>query len=185
MVRNQTIPAILCVAALAACGADRRCSASASVVWVPVEHQVLNIHAEASGDTCENARATMTVENMAGRTIHRDTHEVAAMRNTIFESANSPETLASALANWINPANNTTMLTTAALPEWPAGAAQPANAEFPFYPEASITREAYARLRTENRPLFCYVQGSESMACLALDASGQTLTKIGLQTFPG
>lgn len=91
------------------------------------------------------------------------------MRNTIFESAHSPETLAAALANWINPANNTTMLATSALPEWPVGAPQPANAEFPFYPEANITREAYARLRAENRPLLCYVQGSESMACLALD----------------
>jgi hypothetical protein len=107
------------------------------------------------------------------------------MRNTMFASANSSETMRAALADWINPANNTTMLTTEALPGWPPDSPQPSNGEFPFHPEANITREAYARLRAEKRPLLCYVQGSESMACLALDARGETLTKIGLQTFPG
>jgi hypothetical protein len=185
--------------ALAACGpsgpetivgpqkkaAAAGCAAETYGIWLPQPGLRLTIRGEATGASCDAARATIRVIDKAGRTIHSDTHEVAAMRNTFFESANSPETMRAALANWINPNNNTTIPRTGALPEWPVGAPQPANAEFPFYPEANITREAYARLRAENRPLLCYVQGSESMACLALDASGQTLTKVGLQTFPG
>jgi hypothetical protein len=199
MARNRTILAALYAIALAACGPSGPtspptlqsdttpggCSAEAQTAWTPARGLNFTIRGEAVGVSCEAARATVTVTDAAGRTLHRDTHDVAALRNTIFASANSPDTMRAALAQWIDPVNNTTMLTTGALPEWPAGAAQPANAEFPFYPEANITRETYARLRTENRPLLCYVQGSESMACLALDARGEALTKIGLQTFPG
>jgi len=32
-------------------------------------------------------------------------------------------------------------------------------------------------------PVFCYVQGMESMACVALQ-NGE-MTKVGVQTFPG
>ena len=39
------------------------------------------------------------------------------------------------------------------------------------------------KLRGQKLPLFCYVQGMESMGCVALD--GESITKVGLQTFPG
>jgi hypothetical protein len=87
-----------------------------------------------------------------------------------------------ALADWIN-SSNSTMATTSALPDWPENASGPQNGEFPFYADAAYDRAAYMTLRQSDAPLFCYVQGMESMACLAL--AGGTLDKVGVQAFPG
>ncbi len=75
------------------------------------------------------------------------------------------------------------MQTSAALPDWPANADGPQSGEFPFYPEAGYDRESYMTLRANDLPLFCYVQGMESMGCLA--AADGEVTKIGVQSFPG
>lgn len=87
-----------------------------------------------------------------------------------------------ALAEWIDPARNTTLQTSSALPEWPASTEFPTNGEFPFYPEG-FTREAYNALRAAHLPLYCYVQGMESMACIVYGDGG--VDKVGVQTFPG
>ena len=39
------------------------------------------------------------------------------------------------------------------------------------------------KLRGARVPMFCYVQGLESMACVALTSDG--ITKVGVQSFPG
>jgi hypothetical protein len=58
------------------------------------------------------------------------------------------------------------------------------NSEFPFYLEPEWNdRVGYEELRARNAPMYCYVQGMESLACLALQ-DGQ-LYKIGVQSFPG
>jgi len=101
----------------------------------------------------------------------------------VLAPAQDAAAMRDALAAWISPASNTIMQTSAALPEWPGNADAPQNGEFPFYPEAGYGREAYNTLRSNNLPLYCYVQGMESQACLALSEGG--LTKIGVQTFPG
>ena len=75
------------------------------------------------------------------------------------------------------------MATTAALPEWPASAEAPQSGEFPFYPDDGVDREAYATLRTQNLPLFCYVQGMESLRCVAFNQG--EIGSVGLQLFPG
>ena len=59
----------------------------------------------------------------------------------------------------------------------------PMSGEFPLYLEDGTTREDYAALRVKKLPMFCYVQGMESQACLALEDGG--LRKIGAQSFPG
>lgn len=41
----------------------------------------------------------------------------------------------------------------------------------------------YEGYRAKARPVFCYVQGGESMACLLWDAD--RLVRLGVQTFPG
>ena len=101
----------------------------------------------------------------------------------VLAPARDPEAMREVLAEWIDPASNTTLQTSSALPEWPANAQAPQNGEFPFYPEEGYDRAAYNTLRANNLPLLCYVQGMESVACLAL-GDGE-LTKIGVQTFPG
>ena len=86
------------------------------------------------------------------------------------------------LAEWVTPGS--TMISTSALPEWPANAQAPESGEFPFYPEEGYDREAYNALRTNNLPLYCYVQGMESLACIAFSGEGE-VSKIGVQSFPG
>ena len=72
---------------------------------------------------------------------------------------------------------------TADLPVWPAGADAPDAGEFPFYVEEGFDRTGYEGMRAADRAMFCYVQGMESLACVA--AVDGRLDKIGVQTFPG
>jgi hypothetical protein len=101
----------------------------------------------------------------------------------VLAQAHDQDAMRTALNEWIDPAHNTTMQTTSALPDWPANADAPASGEFPFYPESYVDRDSYIALREADVPLLCYVQGMESMACLAL-RDGQ-LEKVGVQSFPG
>lgn len=57
------------------------------------------------------------------------------------------------------------------------------SGEFPFYVEEGLDRAAYEAVRGRDAPMFCYIQGMESAACLALEDG--RLAKIGVQSFPG
>jgi hypothetical protein len=75
------------------------------------------------------------------------------------------------------------MATTKALPEWKAKDDFPINGEFMFYVEEGIDRAAYDVIRKADLPMYCFVQGMESVACLVLQDGG--LFKVGVQSFPG
>jgi hypothetical protein len=96
--------------------------------------------------------------------------------------AHDTAAMQTALQEWVT-FDNHTMASTSALPDWPANATGPQNGEFPFYPEQAYDRDSYMRVRASGLPLFCYVQGMESQACLAL-ADGE-FSKVGVQSFPG
>ena len=82
-------------------------------------------------------------------------------------------------------AQSQTFKSTGDLPEWKKGAEAPSPlGEFPFYPDQGVDQETYAKIRAEKQAVFCYVQGMESMACVAIARDG-TATKVGVQTFPG
>jgi hypothetical protein len=68
------------------------------------------------------------------------------------------------------------------LGDWAEGEPGPGG-EFPFLPEEWISREDYLQLRKDNLPVFCHVQGRESLACYQL--KNNALEKIGVQAFPG
>lgn len=178
--------AIAAVLALSGClqqtqtRAPQSGAASASTPWQAGE-ATFTVEASASGPSCEHAVATLTIRSADGAPIYAEAH-VAAHIMTLAP-AHDVAAMRAALAQWIDPASNATMQTSAALPEWPANAQGPMNGEFPFYPEPAYDRERYGALRAANTPLYCYVQGMESMACLA--ASDGALEKVGVQAFPG
>jgi hypothetical protein len=172
-------------APVAAEGAAGACSATASMDWAPVAGASYRIEGSAAGPACNEGTATLTVKDGAGKTLYTGQHEIAPMANTVFAEATTPEKLGAALTEWIDPAGSTQMRTTRALPDWPRGADGPVSGEFPFYPEEGMNRDAYLRLRAQDKPLYCFVQGGESMQCFALDVAAGTLTPVGLQTFPG
>lgn len=183
---------LACALALAACTqADdapapvavqgTNCPASATKPWRPLSGAEFTVEAFTNGPDCTRAVATLVIRNVQGEPLWT---EAAPTRHImVLAPAHDAAAMQAALEEWVDASNNTTMTTTGALPDWPRGADAPASGEFPFYPEAYLDRESYMALRQSNLPLFCYVQGMESMGCLSL-RDGQ-LEKVGVQAFPG
>ncbi|MDZ4775643.1 MAG: hypothetical protein SGJ23_02540 [Alphaproteobacteria bacterium] len=159
------------------------CAATATHTWTPKgATSGYTITGAAAGPTCNTGEAVITVRDAAGRVLlSNGGYDVGVMSNTVFSTAVSPESLKAAVADWVSSVHEEDA--TGQLPEWKAGAAQPTAGEFPFYPEEGMTQAQYAAIRAANKPMFCHVQGGESLACYAVD--GDTLTKVGLQSFPG
>ena len=157
------------------------CTASAAQPWRPVSGVELTIDASTSGPDCERAVATLTVRNAQGGVMWTEAR--AAEHVMTLAPARDRAAMETALREWLNSGNHT-MATSSALPDWPERAAAPASGEFPFYPEPSFDREAYMSLRESDVPLYCFVQGMESMACLAFSVGGD-IEKVGVQSFPG
>jgi hypothetical protein len=87
-----------------------------------------------------------------------------------------------ALSDWL--AQDHMFKSSADLPPWGPSDEAPKSGEFPFYPEAGVDREGYEQIRAQKLPVFCYVQGMESLACLTVNREGQ-VDKVGVQLFPG
>jgi hypothetical protein len=156
------------------------CAASASAPWNPAEGAALTIEASSSGPDCEHAVASFVIRGEDKSVLWAEIYPTEYVM--VLAPAHDPAAMQTALNEWIT-YDNTTMQTTSALPEWPANASEPQNGEFPFYPEEGLDREAYEAIRARNAPLYCYVQGMESLACLAFGEGA--VEKVGLQTFPG
>jgi hypothetical protein len=151
------------------------CPAAASGAWEG--HQ---IEAWAHGADCVEAEATITIRNSAGDTAFSATH--VASHVFTLAGAETVDDMQRRLNEWISPPG-AARDSTGDLPEWPAGADSPAAGEFPFYVEEGVERTTYETLRARDAPMYCYVQGLESLACFALEDA--RLTKIGVQSFPG
>lgn len=160
------------------------CSAETVIDWAPVSGPPMQIAARASGPSCDTGMASIAITDAAGKSLFAGEFDIAPMTTTVFAEAKTPETLKAALQRWIDPTDQM-MATTQQLPDWASGADAPQSGEFPFYPAEGTTRDAYARLRARALPMFCFVQGGESMQCLALDKATGALIDVGLQTFPG
>ncbi len=156
------------------------CQTSAAGAWHASAGQTLQVEASSAGPDCAHAVATIAVRDANGKVLWADAAPTERLM-TLAQARELPA-MQRALAEWID-SNNRTIATSSALPDWPQGANTPQNGEFPFYPESAFNRDAYMALRTANVPVFCYVQGMESQACVALQNG--SMTKIGVQSFPG
>lgn len=170
------------IAGVTACAppAASGCSASASAPWTPVAGRAFGLEAFSGGPSCTHAVVTLVVRAPDGKVLWSDA--APADRLMIFVDVKTQEQMTRALQEWLS--QSQTFKSTGDLPEWKTGAEAPVYGEFPFYPEAGVDRETYERTRAERQPVFCYVQGMESMSCLGLSKEG-TLSKIGVQSFPG
>lgn len=133
------------------------------------------------GADCAKAVATIVIRDVQGNALWAQAYSTEHVM--VLAPAHDSAAMRIALSEWIDPAGDTTLQTTSALPEWPANAESPQNGEFPFYLDEGTTREDYNAVRDANAPMYCYVQGMESLACLALRDGG--LQSVGVQTFPG
>jgi hypothetical protein len=182
MMRSTIFAAVL---ALAACsGGDAgesagpadlaACAASANATW-----RSFTIEATTEGADCEAAQARIVIRR-GEEEAWNETYP--ASRVMALAGAVDAEDMERRLSEWIDPPA-AGRDSTGDLPVWPAGAAGPMSGEFPFYVEEGLDRAAYEAVRGRDAPMFCYIQGMESAACLALEDG--RLAKIGVQSFPG
>ncbi|MBN8606027.1 MAG: hypothetical protein J0L81_03845 [Caulobacterales bacterium] len=154
------------------------CDARGVGAW-NIGAETFSVEGATSGPDCTRAVATLVVRNASGEPVWADAHIAADIM--VLAPAHDIAAMNTALGEWT--ANGTAMQSTTALPEWPPNADSPQNGEFPFYLNEGYTRESYNAMRAANYPMFCYVQGMESMRCIIHGESG--VEWIGVQSFPG
>lgn len=176
--------AILCVLTLAACSPQQQqqaqaaeqpvapapagCRAETSRDWSAVGSQYYVIEAQAQGDSCLTASATMRIETVEGAVLFEKVYEVAHVP-LAFNPNNDQTGLRADLEAWTQ--NTAETATADTLPAWPAGAERPPG----FQP--TVSRARYEQARGNQGPLFCYPDGAESNACVAM--AGQQATYLG------
>ena len=156
------------------------CNASAFRPWTPSEGRVYRAEAFANGPSCRLAAVTLVVRAPDGTALWVDAAPAAHLMT--FAEVKTRKQMTHVLGDWVSQSHM--FKTTAELPEWKEGDDTPKSGEFQFIPDAGVDREFYEQTRAAKSPVFCYVQGMESMSCVALSKDGQ-MTKIGVQTFPG
>lgn len=156
------------------------CAASALRAWTPVAGRSYRTEAFSNGGRCTTAVVTIAVRGQDGMVLWAEA--APSTHIMTFSGVKTRGEMVKALGDWLS--QDHSFKTSADLPSWPEGDEAPKSGEFPFYPEAGFDREAYEQVRAQKLPVFCYVQGMESMACLTVTREGQ-IDKIGVQLFPG
>ena len=147
------------------------CTAEASRDWSAVGSQYYIIEAEAHGQACADAVATIRIKSVEGAVLF--TREFAVRDVPLAFNPNNDQTgLRTDLDTWTQ--NTSETQRTDELPPWPAGADQPPR----FAPE--VSRRAYEAARGAQGALFCFPNGAESNACIAV--AGDTATLLGSLT---
>lgn len=142
------------------------CEAQASRDWSAVGSQYYVIEAEAHGDTCAEAVATIRIRSVEGQVLY--THDYPTRDVPLAFSPNSDQTgLRTEIEAWTQNVSDTQR--TDELPPWPGGAERPPN----FQPE--VSRNVYEQARGNQGALFCYPDGGESNACVAVAGANATL----------
>lgn len=145
---------------------DTACTAEASQDWSAVGSNYYLIEAEASGPSCAEASATMRIKSRGGAVLFEKTYPIADVP-LAFNPRGDQSGLRSEIEAWIQ--NTAETPTADTLPAWPAGAQRPPN----FRPE--VARNRYEAARGAQGPLFCFPDGGESNACVAMDGDSAAL----------
>lgn len=142
------------------------CFAEFSRDWSAVGSQYYVIETEAEGPTCPEATATMRITSRDGVTLFE--HQYRTNTVSLAFNPNSNQTgLREELEGWSQ--NTADPATADTLPAWPAGAQRPPG----FQP--AVTRGQYESARGSQGPVFCYPDGGESNACIAMNGDHATL----------
>jgi hypothetical protein len=153
------------------------CVADAPARAVTFGGQTYQVQAHAEGDTCDGAVATLKIVAPNGNTAFETAYPISQVPLAFNATGSGVARLTTELEGWTN--NTAEGAGTAdTLPAWPTGAEKPPN----FTP--AISREAYEAARTAKRPIFCFPDGNESNACVAIDTTTQTAALLGSRT-PG
>lgn len=147
------------------------CTAQTAHDWSAVGSQYYVVEAEAHGDDCASARATLRIKSRDGVVLFEKAYDVAAIP-LAFNPNNDQTGLRSDLEGWAT--NAADVPTADTLPPWPGNANKPPH----FQP--LVRRAQYEAARGAQGPIFCYPDGAESNACVAM--SGDHATLLGSLT---
>ncbi len=175
------VAAALAVAGFISPAQAAGCNVGVAKAWVPFKGAVYGSEAYSNGATCAGAVVTIVVRAPDGNVVWVDAAPAAQLMP--FVDVKTPQRMQAGLNDWVSQQHP--FKSTGDLPEWKKGADAPAMlGEFPFYAEPGVDQESYAQIRADRLAIFCYVQGMESMACVAIARDGSA-TKVGVQLFPG
>jgi hypothetical protein len=147
------------------------CDAEASRDWSAVGSQYYVIEAEAHGATCGEAVATLRIKSTEGQVLYTRDHPTRDV-SLAFNPNGDQTGLRTEIEAWTQNTSETGR--TDELPAWPAGAERPPG----FQP--AVARNVYEQARGNQGALFCYPDGGESNACVAV--AGTTATYLGSLT---
>lgn len=145
---------------------EPECTAQSSRDWSAVGSQYYVIEAEARGPTCAEAVATLRIKSMQGAVLFTRDYPVSEVP-LAFNPNNDETGLRADLDAWTQ--NTADPQTADTLPPWPSGASRPPG----FQP--AVGRNVYEAARGAQGPLFCFPDGAESNACLAMAGDAATL----------
>lgn len=158
-------------AEIPAAPAQTGCNAESARDWSAVGSQYYVLEAEAHGATCAEAIAIIRIKSRDGAelfTRNYPTREVPLAFNPNGDETGLRMELEAWLQNTADPGTADT------LPAWPAGAQRPPG----FQP--AVARNVYEAARGAQGPVFCYPDGNESNACVAM--AGDRATFLGSLT---
>lgn len=172
--------AILFAASAASFALAADCNEKASAPW---RQSGKGIVAEASsrGVRCDKANISLVLRGADGKVLL--SFASPADKVMTFVEVKTKAAMKTTLASWLAEAMKQ-MPTSDKLPDWKEKQDQPSDGEFPFYVEQGVKRPAYLAIRKAKIPMFCFVQGMESLGCAVLGPDG-AVKKLGTQSFPG
>jgi len=160
--------ALVLISSLGTAQAFTNCVAQAEHKW-----NGMTIEAASQGDTCSDAVLVLAVRDKAGKPVWVHAYIASQLLSFTDQPATDAKAMVSKLSGWISG----------------EGFMQSADklnvkAEFPFVLAQDGDAKNFDSYRKQKRPIFCFVQGMESGACLLQDKDGG-IVEIGTQGFPG
>jgi hypothetical protein len=166
------------------------CNATISKKWDVGRKLPYSVEASSIGPDCQRAVALMVVRDGKGNVKY--SFSGAAKDNGIFGNlAGAPiadiKKMRVALGEWLDAGLSSKKNKLSTFLEWKAGTEGPTEnppAEFPFTVNSEVLRGTYEAWRKQDVPVFCFVQGMESMRCVVV-TKDSTISEVGIQSFPG
>lgn len=144
------------------------CSGVVSRTWIAN----LRIEALASGPSCKDAVAVLTIRKASGQVLWTRAHAARELLNFTQDPITDSKSMTVKLKEWMS--GDGFMNSADKLTE---------SGEFPFTRAEGVNQTMFKKYQASKLPVFCYVQGMESGNCLIVDKG--TVVELGIQSFPG
>jgi hypothetical protein len=177
--------AIVMLTLATATAANAACNHSTSAPWASAKKHGLVLEAHSVGSLCGKTALVLAIADGKGEVLWSTTR--LAQHVSIFagEDVVTDKAVKAALKDWIENGKDSGDHNTGTLPDWPKGAEAPKReGEFGYFAQQDMSREDYLEKRKQALPMFCFVQGMESISCI-ITSDGRYIEEFGGFTFPG